>query len=201
MAPEPRVAFFDHLAEHWDGWEDLDTLPGRLDRALEDFGVAPGERVLEVGCGTGNLTLALTRRLGAEGRVFAVDCSPKMLARARTKVADPRVTWIQAAVQELPPEPRDLDRAILMGVWPHLDAKGQVLDLLHRRLRPGAGLHIWHLASRREINETHAKAHAAVAGDVLEPARDLSALLEAHGFEVLAARDDETQHSVSARRA
>jgi len=201
MAPEPRVAFFDHLAEHWDGWEDLATLPGRLDGALRGFGVAPGERVLEVGCGTGNLTLALTRCLGAEGRVFAVDCSPNMLARARAKVQDPRVTWIQAAVQELPPEPGELDRAILMGVWPHLDAKDQVLDLLHRRLRPGAGLHIWHLASRRQINATHAKAHAAVAQDVLEPALELAARLEAHGFAVTAALDDETQHSVSARRA
>jgi len=62
-----------------------------LDRQLEIFGdltaqtadVAPGQRVLDVGCGCGSTTLALARRVGAEGRADGVDISTVMLERAR----------------------------------------------------------------------------------------------------------------------
>jgi ubiquinone/menaquinone biosynthesis C-methylase UbiE len=200
QSPDPRIPFFNHLADHWDGWENLETLPGRLAAALAAFGIAPQERVLEVGCGTGNLTLALTRHLSEAGRIFAVDSCARMLEKARAKVQDPRVAWILAPVQELPADPRDLDRAILMGVWPHLVEKRAVLETLHGRLRPQGMLHIWHLASRERINQIHAGAHPAVAQDMLEPAQEIAMLLENVGFEVLEIQDDAAQHLVSARR-
>jgi len=43
------------------------------------MGVNPDETVLDVGCGTGNLTGALLARLSATGRVIAVDISPRMI--------------------------------------------------------------------------------------------------------------------------
>jgi 2-polyprenyl-3-methyl-5-hydroxy-6-metoxy-1,4-benzoquinol methylase len=180
--------------------ENIETLPGRLADALAAFQVAPQDRVLEVGCGTGNLTLALTRHLSEAGRIFAVDCSAKMLEKARAKVQDGRVTWVLAPIQELPEELGDMDRAILMGVWPHLEDKRSTLVLLHQRLRHGGMLHIWHLASRERINQIHAGAHPAISGDLLEPAEQLANLLCEHGFTVLDVQDDETQYLVSAKR-
>lgn len=202
---DPRVSFFDDLAERWDGFEDLQALAGRLAEGLRHFQVRPDERILEVGCGTGNLTSALCRHLSQAGRIVAVDCSARMLERARAKVTDGRVTWIHAHLQDLP---RDgaafdgvaFDRAILMGVWPHLGGKGQVLESLHGQLRPGGMLHLWHIASRARINQIHSGGHPSIAQDMLEPASEISELLTDSGFEVLDSRDDETQHFVTARR-
>jgi demethylmenaquinone methyltransferase/2-methoxy-6-polyprenyl-1,4-benzoquinol methylase len=57
------------------------------ERAVDMARVYPGARVLDVAAGTGDLTLALARRIGPGGEVLGSDFSEGMLARARTKAA------------------------------------------------------------------------------------------------------------------
>lgn len=65
----------------------------RLDRLIAAYGAAalakaaarPGERVLDVGCGCGETSLALARAVGASGAVLGVDVSEPMLGRARER--------------------------------------------------------------------------------------------------------------------
>lgn len=47
--------------------------------------VSVGNAVLDVGCGTGTLAIAASRRVGPSGTVCGVDASPPMIARARQK--------------------------------------------------------------------------------------------------------------------
>jgi SAM-dependent methyltransferase len=73
-------------------------------RVLEAAKAAPGERVLDVGCGAGTTTLALARSVGARGRVVGLDVSAPMLALARERareagVAD-RIDFIEADAQQ-----------------------------------------------------------------------------------------------------
>src|SRR5262245_1263044 len=64
----------------------LDAMLGPLGRrALERGAPRSGERVVDVGCGCGDTSLALARVVGATGRVTGIDVSRPMLERARER--------------------------------------------------------------------------------------------------------------------
>ena len=52
---------------------------------IEMAKIKPGDKVLDVGCGTGNLTLTAKRYAGASGSVYGIDASPEMIEVARKK--------------------------------------------------------------------------------------------------------------------
>ncbi|RUL69538.1 class I SAM-dependent methyltransferase [Dyella choica] len=73
-----------------------------------------GQRVLDVGCGTGSTTLAVARRLGAQGYCMGVDISAPMLevARARAKLEGTFASFLCADAQRHPFEPASFDLII-----------------------------------------------------------------------------------------
>ncbi len=86
------------MAEHWNGrlgqaWvrrqETLDRVLRPLGRmAMDAAALQAGARVIDVGCGCGATTLELAERVGASGRVLAVDVSAPMLARAEERLTE-----------------------------------------------------------------------------------------------------------------
>ena len=198
---DEKKAFFDSIADKWDDWDDLQRLGKRLDDGLAQWAVAPNETVVDVGCGTGSLTLALLRRLGPQGRVIAVDLSSRMVNAARRKTNDERVTWIVEAAEELSLAPCSAERIICFSVWPHFADPHAVLDQCWRVLKPRGSLHIWHLISRERVNEIHAGASPAVRSDVLVSAAQLAAMLSSRGFDVYETVDALQRYIVSARKA
>lgn len=114
------------------------TMPIRH-RAAAALQLQPGERVLDVGCGTG-LSLPLLRQaVGEAGRVWGFDHSPEMLAQARAKVAAAgwtNVEVIESAAQHLRlPEPVD---ALLFHYTHDILRSPTALDALLALARPGA---------------------------------------------------------------
>ena len=69
-------------------------------RAIEALAPAPGERILDIGCGGGQTTVALAARVGAGGSVTGADISRPMLALARKRAEGlPNVTFVEADAQ------------------------------------------------------------------------------------------------------
>lgn len=194
----PRSAFFDAIADKWDGWDDLDVLQKRMAAGLAHFGLKPHEAVVDIGCGTGNLTSALLTALAGTGKVLAVDISPRMIEVARAKVHDGRVTWHVGTAESLPVDDASVDRIVCFSVWPHLVDHQTTLAEFARVLRPGGFLHIWHLISRQKVNEIHGSAGEAVRGDHLHPASDTAATLATAGYQVHEAVEDAEHYLVTA---
>src|SRR3954467_8752907 len=74
-------------------------------RLLERIGVAPGARCLDVGCGGGDVAMALARLVGPDGAVVGVDIDEVKLELARYEAADAgldNVAYRHAGIDELP---------------------------------------------------------------------------------------------------
>ena len=96
-------AMFDRIARVYDRMNAVMTagLDQRWrERAVDMAGVASGDRALDVATGTGDLALALARRVTPGGEVVGSDFSEGMLERARTK--SPAVRWEHGNALELP---------------------------------------------------------------------------------------------------
>ena len=198
MNRNPRAAFFDAIADKWDGWECLTALGHKFAAGFDAIGVNPDETVLDVGCGTGNLTSALLARLSANGRIVAVDISPRMIEVARDKVRDERVAWHAVDASRLPLSAGHCDRVFCFSVWPHFEDPGAAAIEFRRVLKPGGQLHIWHLISRARVNEIHATADAAVNQDRLLPAEEVAATLSRLGFQIASVADTAEHYLVTA---
>ncbi|WP_437485313.1 methyltransferase domain-containing protein [Sorangium sp. So ce1014] len=110
--------------------------------AMDRAGLAAGERVLDVGCGIGDTTLELGRRVGPGGAVVGVDVSAPMLDRARAAA-------LSAGAANVAFENADAQTAALPGPFDVLYSRFGVMFFadpeaafanLRKALRPGARL-------------------------------------------------------------
>ena len=187
---DPRIAFFNDLARRWDEDEQSpDETVRRVAELADDLGIPSGADVLEVGCGTGQLTAWLAER-ASPGRVVAVDFSPAMLAKAQAK--DIPAEFRQADVCSDDLGEACFDLVLCFHSFPHFRDQAAALGNLARVLKPGGRLVVMHLASSAAINAFHAGVDGAVSVDHLPSGGAWNPLLAAAGLRLvsLVDRDD-----------
>lgn len=113
-------------------------------RLVEQAGLATGQRVLEIGCGTGNLAILAKR---AEPGIDLVGSDPDPLALARARRKARRLTGIsfeRGYAQRLPYPDASFDRVLSSLMLHHLDHDAKVATAAEvtRVLRPGGSLHV-----------------------------------------------------------
>lgn len=117
--------------------------------------VGQGERVLDVGCGKGELAYDLAERAGVS--VVGIDVLPEKIAFARERFAHPRVEYVEADVYEFEPgEP--FDAIVLSNVLEHLPEREALLrrivdvaDPARLLIRVPAFDRHWHVPLRKEL--------------------------------------------------
>jgi demethylmenaquinone methyltransferase/2-methoxy-6-polyprenyl-1,4-benzoquinol methylase len=135
---------FDSVADRYDVMNDL--MSAGLHRlwkryTVEAAAVRPGQRVLDVAGGTGDLTRQFARRVGSEGLVVLADINAAMLERGRQRLVDAGVAGnlaiAQADAENLPFADASFDRVSIAFGLRNVTDKEAALSSMHRVLAPG----------------------------------------------------------------
>jgi len=155
--------FFDDLAPGWDSRVYHDAR--KLKLIVDICGLAPGGRLLDIGCGTGVMIGELLEREPRE--LVAVDISPRMIEQAAKKYRDARLKLVTGDLFDL--EEIGFDLALLYSVYPHFPHKEKLAHRLAQLLRQGGRFMIAHSESRDIINNRHQGGMTERLSQPLEP--------------------------------
>ena len=166
VACEPERGFHFHtgrsLAEilgYQSEW--LDGLP---EGSIESFAgtgnpfslgaLAPGARVVDVGCGAGIDSLIAARMVGPEGAVIGIDMTPSMLEKAQAGAGNlEHVEFLLGFGEELPVPDAWADVVISNGVVNLMPDKQEALTEMARVLKPGGRIQIGDILVDRPVPE------------------------------------------------
>jgi ubiquinone/menaquinone biosynthesis C-methylase UbiE len=139
----------DHLI-HWARAYDLvNGLFGRRGRRLresfaDDLGLQAGDRVLDVGCGTGRLAITFAGRVAPSGSVAGIDPAPEMIKRATSRARKHQVpvAFQVAFAQRLPFPNATFDAVACTLALHHVaeDDQQSAVQEMHRVLKPDGRL-------------------------------------------------------------
>jgi len=209
--PMVGASFFDRLAGSWD--RICIHPPERVGFIISSLGIRQGDRVLDVGCGTGVLSPWLSEAVGPDGRVLAVDLSPRMIEVASGKASFANVEYHVADFLDLEagdvggsgsagepdvggpgcsptggPARGGFDLIVVYSAFPHFMDRASFFRKARALLVPGGRLAIAHIESRGTINDFHDR--SGPPSNPLPPVEELAAEADKHGFKALSLKDD-----------
>lgn len=146
----------------------------------------PGQKVADVGAGTGFFTVLMAREVGAEGRVYAVDIARNFVDAAVRRARDEGLSNVRGVVNDqhgvrLPPNSVDL--VFLSDTYHHFEYPGAMLRSIHQALKPGGELVVI------DFRRIPGMSNPWVLNHVRAGEPEVRAEIEAAGFE-LAERQD-----------
>ena len=185
-----RKDFFDRNANKWiDMWYKDPASPHEnkhfkeFERLFAMLPLKAGDRVLDAGCGAGVLVPFLMPRIGADGFLYELDFSEKMIEANRAEHGAPNIEFIVADVENAPVESSACDLAICFSCFPHFYDKLQALLRLSELTKPAGRVVVAHFASAAEINDHHRKS-PAVMHDHLPAEAEMRGLFAKAGLAV-----------------
>ena len=190
--------FFNTAAYSWDEVcrHDMKKVEGILDLVE----IKKGNRVLDVGTGTGVLVPSLSRRVTDSGQIKAIDVAEKMIEVAERNHQYENVIFscedaLVNSENELP-----YDHILCYSMFPHFNNKKEAIEKLRAKLKVGGKLTIFHSQTREAINQLHQRKDEAVKHDHLPTKMEFIELFSDAQLEPLIVIDDHEKFVMIARR-
>jgi len=144
--------------------------------------INPGDKILDAGCGTGDLTLTARKHAGASGSAYGIDASPETIevARKKAKHIGSDTSFELGLIEKLPYADATFDIVISRLVIHHLpaDTKRQGLKEIHRVLKPGGSFFITDFRPPRNHILAHLVGHRMAHSNI----SDIPPILAEAGF-------------------
>ncbi len=191
-------SYFNDVAEVWDSKAagiDVQKLRYLADRLC----IKPGDKILDVGSGTGIFLPFLAEKTGSYCNVFAMDIAENMLLESSKKHKGKATTYIQADISRSPFKSDYFDAIICYSSFPHFADKGASISEIWRILKSGGTFSICHTSSRLEINALHAS-KVEVCRDLLPDDCELFGMLRGAGFEDTIVEDKNEYYFAAAQK-
>lgn len=117
-----------------------DFVRGITERLLADAGISAGMRVIDVGCGRGDVSFMVARLVGEQGQVLGVDRDARAIAMARERARElnlSRVSFVEGDFSALSPEHGQFDGAVGRRVLMYQPDAVKAVQKLAASVRPG----------------------------------------------------------------
>ena len=113
--------------------------PGEV---MDALGVKSGHRVADIGCGYGYFTFRLAARVGAEGKVYAVDIDSEAVDKVRRRKEVEKLEQVEPIQGESadPRLPKDLDAVLIVDTYHEFREYDRMIQAVFRALKPGGRL-------------------------------------------------------------
>jgi arsenite methyltransferase len=160
----------------------LDEFGRKRDRILDGARIEQGAAVVDVGAGTGLLTLGAVDRVGPYGDVIALDISVDALEELRANTIAPNISYLVGQADVLPLRDTSLDAVVTRSVLIYVEDKAEVAREFARVLRAGGRVSLF-----EPINSRNLRLWEAVD---FSPLGELGARVQAWSEESYANRED-----------
>ncbi len=147
--------------------------------------IQPGDHVLEVGCGTGTLSLAAAQQAGPTGKVYGIDMIPQMIELSRGKAAQAGadITFQLGSIDDIPFPANQFDAVMCSFMIFHMSegVRQKGIQEIYRVLKPGGRLLVLDLTPPAAPVQ-RAIANTFFGGFMQHDLRELLPLLQTTGF-------------------
>ena len=187
--------YFNCLAEKWDDLRADDRL--RIRDLVDWVGLAEGDRVLDIGSGTGVLLPFLKQVIGERGLITTIDFAKEMVNRSKEK--NRHLSGITYVVDDIMKFRSGIlfDKVVCLNFFPHVKDKNAFILRIRELLIDGGTFVIMHDISRAEVNGIH-QSSEHVKNDRLPEGTKVASMLAVAGYEVQIVLDNEELYFIKA---
>jgi ubiquinone/menaquinone biosynthesis C-methylase UbiE len=181
-----NVKIFNKLSESYENcWNKDKKGKKRIEKIVKKIGLKNGMKVVEPGCGRGEFTPFILKKIGKSGVVYAIDFSDKMLKHAKENLKNHKnVKFYNCCASNMPVKDNEIDAVVAFNSFPHFFPKEKFIREFYRALKDNGLLIITHDLPGEKINVIHENAGFNMKKNFLPDRREMFKMLMKNGFAI-----------------